>query len=164
MNENEFLDLLRTHQGVIYKLVGLYASDEEEKKDLYQEIVLQCWKGIGSFRGDAKFSTWLYRVCLNTIFTARRRRKILVYAEELPEGPSPEADERLQREDVQRLYAAIRQLGETDRAVVLLHLEGYENLEIGELMGMLPNTVAVRLHRIKQRLNTLLKREAHDRA
>jgi len=67
-------NLMKEHQNIIYKLVHLYATSEEDKKDLYQEILLQAWKTYSAFRGDAKFSTWLYRLCLNTIFTIHERQ------------------------------------------------------------------------------------------
>ncbi|MBL0307317.1 MAG: hypothetical protein IPQ25_15180 [Chitinophagaceae bacterium] len=72
MSEKEFLSQLKEHQNIIYKLVHLYANTEEVKKDLYQEILFQAWKTYPAFRGEAKFSTWLYRLCLNTIFTIRK--------------------------------------------------------------------------------------------
>ncbi|MBL0358075.1 MAG: hypothetical protein IPP72_14940 [Chitinophagaceae bacterium] len=83
MSQKEFLEQVRNNQGIIYKLVGLYAGDREEKKDLYQEILLQAWKAWPSFRGEAKFSTWLYRLSLNTIFTQRRKASKIDYLESL---------------------------------------------------------------------------------
>jgi RNA polymerase sigma-70 factor (ECF subfamily) len=75
VSEQDFLAAVKSNQGIIFKLVGLYAADTEEKKDLYQEVLLQAWKSWPSFRGDAKFSTWLYRICLNTILTQKRKQK-----------------------------------------------------------------------------------------
>jgi len=73
VGEQAFLSLLKEHHYIIYKLVHLYATAEEDKKDLYQEILLQAWKSYPAFRGDSKFSNWLYRLCLNTIFTLQRK-------------------------------------------------------------------------------------------
>lgn len=161
MSEQEFLSLLRQNQAVIYKLVGLYANDEEEKKDLYQEIVLQCWKGWPSFRGDAKFSTWLYRICLNTIFTVRRKKSVINYVEELPENNTVHPDSLL-KENAVALHKAIRLLAETDRAVISLHLDGYDNTEIASILGVGANNVAVKLHRIKQRLTNILNPQRNE--
>ena len=86
MSEKEFLSQLKEHQNIIYKLVHLYANTEEDKKDLYQEILLQAWKTYPAFRGEAKFSTWLYRICLNTIFTQQRKKHRVDYKD------SPEYD------------------------------------------------------------------------
>lgn len=157
MSEAAFLEQVRQNQGIIYKLVGLYATDAEEKKDLYQEIVLQAWKGWPSFRQEAKFSTWLYRICLNTIFTQKRKQQRIDYKDSL-ENISPSVQNKVvQQEDVIRLQLAIRQLAETDRAIISMHLDGYENPEIGEMMGISNNHVSVKLHRIKQQLSQLLK-------
>ncbi|MDX2045573.1 MAG: sigma-70 family RNA polymerase sigma factor [Chitinophagaceae bacterium] len=157
MSESQFLEQVRASQGIIYKLVGLYAADAEEKKDLYQEVLLQAWKGWPSFRGEAKFSTWLYRICLNTILTQKRKNSLVDYKESL-ESISPSVQHSsIQREDGVNLQKAIRRLAETDRAIISMHLDGYENTEIADMLGISANHVAVKLHRCKQQLANLLK-------
>ena len=156
MNEVQFLEQVRQNQGIIYKLVGLYANDAEEKKDLYQEVLLQAWKGWPSFRQESKFSTWLYRICLNTIFTQQRKKHRVDYTNSLEEISPTVQNSVTQKEDVVRLRQAIRQLSETDRAIISMNLDGYENAEIGEMLGISNNHVAVKLHRIKQQLGNLL--------
>lgn len=156
MGETQFLEQVRENQGIIYKLVGLYASDAEEKKDLYQEVLLQAWKAWPSFRGDAKFSTWLYRICLNTILTQKRKNNPVEYKDSLePISPSVQHSS-IQQENALSLQKAIRQLAETDRAIISMHLDGYENSEIAEALGISNNHVAVKLHRCKQQLGNLL--------
>ncbi len=158
MSEKEFLEQVRQNQGIIYKLVSLYAADSEEKKDLYQEILLQAWKTYHQFRNDAKFSTWLYRVSLNTILTQKRKTQVVDYAASLESftdiyhtGPV-----QFQTGSIQQ---AIRMLPETDRAIISMHLDGYENAEIATTIGISNNHVAVKLHRIKQTLSNILKTE-----
>lgn len=152
MSETQFLALVQQHQGIIYKLVNLYAADPEEKRDLYQEILLQAWKGYASFRGEARFSTWLYRIALNTLLTHRRKVNRLDYHEDLePVAGATRADPAAD-EQRQRLYKALRSLNETDRAIVTLHLEGYDNTEIGTIMGITAGNARVKLHRAKQEL------------
>jgi len=155
VSEKEFLSQLKEHQNIIYKLVHLYANTEEVKKDLYQEILFQAWKTYPAFRGEAKFSTWLYRLCLNTIFTIQRKTNRVEYTDtaqfEEVYSTTPAIDE------AERLYRAIRTLPETERAIISLHLDGYDNKEVGEWMGITANLVGVKLHRIKQQLATLLK-------
>lgn len=156
MSEAKFLDQVRQNQGIIFKLVGLYANDAEEKKDLYQEVLLQAWKSWPSFRQEAKFSTWLYRICLNTIFTQKRKPQRVEYPASL-ENISPSVQNGfVQQEEVARLRLAIRQLPETDRAIISMNLDGYENSEVAEMLGISNNHVAVKLHRIKQQLGNLL--------
>ena len=155
MSEKEFLTQLKEHQNVVYKLVHLYATSEEDKKDMYQEILFQAWKTYPSFRGEAKFSTWLYRLSLNTIFTFQRKTNKIVYTD------TTKYEEQLTfisaNDEKERLYKAIRTLSETERAIVSLHLDGYDNKEVSELLGITANLVGVRLHRAKQQLTTLLK-------
>ena len=158
MSEAKFLEQVRENQGIIYKLVNLYANDAEEKKDLYQEILLQAWKGWAGFRQESKFSTWLYRICLNTIFTLKRKKHLVDYSDTLEEISPVIPSSHLQQEDAARLQQAIRRLAETDRAVISMHLDGYENGEIGEMLGISNNHVAVKLHRIKNQLANLLTR------
>lgn len=156
MNESEFLRQIKDNQGIIYKLVGLYAIDTEHKKDLYQEILLQTWKAYPNYRQDAKFSTWLYRICLNTILTQQRKKSILRYTASL-ESVSPSIKNLAeQNEDADRLKMAIKQLSEIDRAIISLNLDGYENSEIAEIMGISINHIAVKLFRIKQQLAKIL--------
>jgi RNA polymerase sigma-70 factor (ECF subfamily) len=159
LSQEQFLEQVRHNQGIIYKLVSLYANDAEEKKDLYQEILLQAWKGWPSFRKEAKFSTWLYRICLNTILTQKRKPQKVEYKDSL-ENISPAVQSSvIQNEDVTRLRMAIRQLPETDRAIISMNIDGYENAEVAEMLGISGNHVAVKLHRIKQQLGNLLKTE-----
>ena len=157
MSETQFLQQVRQNQGIIYKLVSLYALDEEDKKDLYQEVLLQTWKAWPNFRGDAKFSTWLYRICLNTLLTHARAKKRIDYKESL-EAVAPVVENKsVQNQEAQRLHLAIRRLAETDRAIISLHLDGSENSEIATITGISNNNVAVKLHRIKQQLANFLK-------
>jgi RNA polymerase sigma-70 factor (ECF subfamily) len=156
LSEAQFLEQVKQHQGIIYKLVGLYANDAEEKKDLCQEVLLQAWKGWPSFRQESKFSTWLYRVCLNTIFTRNRKKQPLDYKDSLEEIAPVIQNSSIQNEDAVRLRQAIRKLAETDRALISMHLDGYDNGEIADLMGISNNHVAVKLHRIKEQLSNFL--------
>lgn len=159
LSESAFLEQVRQNQGIIYKLVGLYANDSEEKKDLYQEVLLQAWRSWPSFKQESKFSTWLYRICLNTIFTQKRKKHTIDYKESL-EAISPSINNgSIQNEDAGRLRLAIRQLTETDRAIISMNLDGYDNAEIAEMIGISNNHVSVKLHRIKQLLGNLLTNE-----
>lgn len=155
-DEQCFLDLMRAHQRIVLRLVGLYANDAEERKDLEQEVLLQAWKGFDSFRGDAKFSTWLHRVALNTILTQKRRPRVVERRDRLDHLPDAVHDPGKANDDSERLHRAMFQLPETDRALIALHLEGFDNGEVADVMGITTNHVGVKLHRIKQRLSELL--------
>lgn len=158
MSETEFLEAVKSNQGIIYKLVGLYATDVEERKDLYQEVLLQAWRSWSSFRGEAKFSTWLYRISLNTILTQKRKVNRIDYLDSLEPVSHLVTDHtQHKKEEIDRLRNAIRTLPETDRALISMHLDGYENAEIADVLGITVNHVAVKLHRCKQQLANLLK-------
>ena len=148
------MDRIKEHQGIIYKLVHLYARSEDDKKDIYQEIVLQAWRGFPAFRGESAFGTWLYKLSLHTIFTLQRRQNGVAYTD------TASLENKLvttHSDEAERLYKAIRTLPETERAIVSLHLDGYGNNEVAEMLGITANAVGVKLHRAKQQLANLLK-------
>jgi len=156
LNEEEFLKELKQNQGIIYKLVGLYASDSEEKKDLCQEIIYQAWKGWPSFRSESKFGTWLYRISINTLLTFKRKKNFIDYQDNLENFDRPGEEDGNRKDEVMLLRKAIRKLNETDRAIISLHLDGYDNIEIAAIMGISANNTGVKLHRIKNQLMDLL--------
>lgn len=135
-------------------MIRLYINHEEDEKDLFQEILFQAWKSFPNFDGRSKFSTWLYRVSLNTVLTFKRR-PVKVEARENLE--SLNHSEKTEKDESEALYYAIRQLNEIDRMIITLHLDGYENEEIAEISGLTKNNTAVKLHRIKDGLIKTLK-------
>lgn len=140
------------------KLIGLYAYSLADRNDIYQEVLYNAWRGINSFQGKSKFSTWLYQVALNTILTYNRTSKKTSLANnDVEDLIVPVAPQTEKKEEVQRLYQAIRRLVETDRIIITLHLEGYDNPEIADILGISSNYVGVKLFRIKNQLQTFLK-------
>lgn len=156
MDSREFIAQVKQCHGLILKLIGLYAYSLNDRNDLYQEILLNAWKGLAGFRKEAKFSTWLYQVALNTIFTANRKAKPVSYHDAMEDFIIPVMPQTEQKDEIRYLYAAIRQLAEIDRAVITMHLDGYGNQEIAELLGIKPNYVGVKLSRIKTQLQNIL--------
>ena len=151
--EKEFIHLLNQHQKIVYKVCNLYMDLHSDREDLFQEITLQAWKAYGNFRGDAKFSTWLYRVALNTAITFFRKdkKKPDIYStDSMPEKVEENTDPV--EEQVKAMYAAIGELSKIHKALVMLYLEDYSYQEIGEMMGITANNVAVKMNRIKVRL------------
>lgn len=152
--EKEFIALLNEHQRIIHKVCNLYMDTHADREDLFQEITLQAWKAYAGFRGDAKFSTWLYRVALNTAITffRKEKRKPDIYSTEaVPDLGSHETYDPIE-EQVKAMYAAIGDLSKIDKAIVMLYLEDYNYNNIGEMMGITANNVAVKMNRIKTRL------------
>lgn len=159
--EKEFVSLLNEHQKIIYKVCNLYMDRHADREDLFQEITLQAWKAYGKFRGDAKFSTWLYRVALNTAITFFRKEKKApaIYSTDVIPDTDADTYDPIE-EQVKLMYAAIGDLSKIDKAIVMLYLEDYSYNEIGEMMGITANNVAVKMNRIKIKL----KEETQKRA
>lgn len=143
--QQEYMNLIQQHEGIIHKVIGLYVDYEEDKKDLYQEVLLQAWKSYPRYEGKSSFSTWLYKVALNTVLNFHKKRKKTTDLNTIAE-PAVEAT---RGEDHEVLYQVIRSLNEIDRMLITLHLEGYKNKEIAEITGMTPNHINVKIHRIK---------------
>jgi RNA polymerase sigma factor (sigma-70 family) len=155
--QDQYISLVQQHAGIIHKVIGLYVDDPEDKKDLYQEVLLQGWKSFGSFKGDAAFSTWLYKVCLNTVLTFKKREhkfKEIIKEVDAPEHP-PNND------NAELLYHLIKQLPQVDKMLMILHLDGYKNKEIAEITGTTQNYVNVKIFRLKDQLTTQFKSKAH---
>jgi RNA polymerase sigma-70 factor, ECF subfamily len=157
--EKQFIDLISTHQRLVQKVCRLYCPDPAERADLLQEIMLQLWRAFPRFRGEARATTWLYRVALNTAITGFRREQRAPLRTDLAEAawqnlPQPDPDPL--EDQLAQLYAAIGQLSGVEKAIVLLHLEDKDSAEIAEIVGITPNYVRVKMTRIRERLRTLL--------
>ena len=156
MDEKQFLKLIGEHQGIIHKICRLYRDTAADREDLFQEIVFQLWRGINTFRGEAKPSTWIYRVALNTAIAAFRKRKPdIEYTPQLPDVIQENESEELalRRE---RLISAIKQLNDGEKAIVALYLDDIDRPQIAEIIGITENNVAVKLNRIKEKIQKLL--------
>ncbi len=150
------MQLVQQNAGIIHKVIRLYVDHPEDRRDLYQEVLLQAWKSYAGFKGEAAFSTWLYRISLNTVLTFRRRQRLPI--SELPSQFELAAEPtRHTPEDSELLWLAIKQLNEIDRVIITLHLDGYDNEEIAEVTGLNKNNTTVRLHRAKQSVVQRLK-------
>jgi RNA polymerase sigma-70 factor (ECF subfamily) len=154
--QREFLDLVEANQGIVHNVCRLYAESPDERQDLHQEILMQLWRSYGSFRGESRFSTWMYRVALNTALMARRWRRRRSDTGPLPMTEPATAEASQSGRDVERLHRCIRELRELDRAVILLYLEQHTYEEIAELTGLTRGNVSVRIVRIKVRLRECL--------
>lgn len=156
--EREFIQRIQQHSGIIHKVCSLYVEGKENREDLFQEITLQAWKSYPRFQGNSLFSTWLYRVALNTAITyfkQQKRNPIQYAADEVPELSDVDSDNR--EEKFQIMHQAIAQLTDVDKALVLLYLEDFPYDEIAAMMGITANHVAVKINRIKSKLQMLTR-------
>jgi len=158
--EQLFIETINQHRGTIFKVCNLYCHESENKKDLFQEIILQLWKSFPSFKKYSNINTWIYRVALNTaISNFRRERKrpdknmLSADAFEMPGIP----DFSDQQEKIGLLNQAIEQLTEIEKAVIMLYLDEKSYDEIGDILGITNSNVGVRLNRIKNKLSKLIQ-------
>lgn len=160
--ENEFIRLVDESQGIIHKVCRMYCDDEDHRKDLFQEIILQLWKSYPAFKGKSKFSTWMYKVALNVAIQDFRKEKKRTYlfleSVEFKEPSSPPENE-IKDERIDSLYKAISQLDKIERAIMLLHLDEVANEEIADIVGITQNYVRVKMTRIRTKLATLMENE-----
>jgi RNA polymerase sigma-70 factor (ECF subfamily) len=161
--QKEFLQIVNENQGIIRKVCHLYGRDEAGKEDLYQEIIIQLWKAFGSFRGESKFSTWMYRIALNTAISDLRkqnRRVDLQFPEFIPREEADLKDDA-KEEQLKQLYASIQKLSEVEKAIVMLYLEDKSYEEMEEILGINNGNLRVKMNRIKDKLRTMTKEEAY---
>jgi len=150
--DTQFLEMIRQNEGIIYKVTSFYTDKDHPIGDLYQEVVLNLWKAFPSFRGESKYSTWIYRIALNTCVSFyRRSKKNVTYVDismDIPEVTD-------NNEQIQELYSLINCLGKIERALVLLYLDDKPYKEISEITGLSVTNVATKLSRIKDKLKQM---------
>jgi len=155
--KSEFITVIKTHEGIIFKVAAFYMRDADDRQDLYQEIVYQLWKSFDSFKGQSKLSTWIYRVALNTAIYAlqksKRRITTSVLDQEIIQVPDDEYSMETE-ERIQSLYKLIRQLNLVEKGIVLLYLEGKSYQEIAEITGISASNVGTKLSRVKEKMKT----------
>ena len=150
--EKEFIEMVQQHDRIIYKVASFYANVDSPLSDLYQEVVLNLWKGFNSFRGDSKVSTWIYRIALNTCISFfRRQKRKPVYVEISKDIVA----EKSNNEDIKELYVLINRLGKLERALVLLYLDEKSYQEMADITGLSLSNVATKLSRIKNKLKQM---------
>jgi len=160
--EKEFLQIITENQGIIHKVCSIYCDLEEDRRDLFQEILVQLWKSYPTFRSESKFSTWMYRVALNTAITSFKKDKRqpdksgvsyenLHLAEELYDS--------VIEDQIKMLNQAVSQLTGIEKSIILLFLEDKKYEEIAEITGITQNYVRVKMNRIKKKLKLLMNQE-----
>ena len=150
--EEYFTQLVRENKSTIYTVCYMFSKDEDEVNDLFQETLINMWKGIDSFREESKISTWIYRVALNTCLQQERKKKKEVKKVPLNMNVNFFEDNDPDSTQVRILHQRIGKLGLVDRALVMMWLEGMSYDEIGAVMGITPQNVGVKLFRIKEKL------------
>ena len=157
--EHSFVEELEKNQNIVHKVCRIYTNNQEAHNDLFQEITIQLWKAYPKFRGDSKFSTWMYRVGLNTAITLYRKRKRSIKTEtfdafqyKIKSEPFDDTEE----EQLKLLYKAVHQLNDIEKALVFLYLEDKSYKEISETIGISEVNARVKMNRVKTKLRTIL--------
>lgn len=153
--ENDFARIVREHKGTIYTVCYMFSKDEDEVADLFQDILVNLWKGFEGFRGDSNVRTWVYRVSLNTCISADRKKKRRGETVPLSMDINLFEDSGEDVKQIRMLQSRIGRLGPFDRAIVLLWLENLSYDEIGDIVGITAKNVSVRLFRIKEQLRNM---------
>lgn len=160
--EKEFIQIVQKNQGIIHKVCNIYCDVQEDRNDLFQEIVAQLWKSFPTFQNRSKFSTWMYRVALNTAITSFKKAKRrpdqnrLTYDNFQIEDDSYDTETE---ENIKQLHRAVAQLSGVEKSIVLLYFENKKYEEIAEITGITQNYVRVKMNRIKKKLKKLMTTE-----
>ncbi|MGM9758520.1 MAG: RNA polymerase sigma factor [Parabacteroides sp.] len=151
--ETEFTHMVKQHKSTIYTVCYMFSKDTDEVNDLFQEVLINLWKGYASFQGKSELSTWIWRVSLNTCISYDRKKKL--HTEPLSMEINLFKDKDEDTRQIQLLHKRIHQLKPFDRAIVLLWLENLSYEEIGAIVGITARNVGVRLFRIKEELKNM---------
>jgi RNA polymerase sigma-70 factor (ECF subfamily) len=160
--EKEFLEIIRLNQGIIHKVCSVYCDRDEDRQDLFQEILAQLWKSYPGFRRESKFSTWMYRVALNTAITSFKKSRRHPQVNRLSGESYQVADDTSSQENdenIALLKQAISKLTGIEKSIILLFLENREYEEIAEITGITQNYVRVKMNRIKAKLKVYMSTE-----
>ncbi|MDA3892757.1 MAG: sigma-70 family RNA polymerase sigma factor [Salinivirgaceae bacterium] len=152
--EREFTELLFQNQGIVHKICNLYFNNRVEKEDYQQELIIQLWKAFPSFNKQSKFSTWMYRVCLNAAIDIIRKEKSqpqLVKIENYEANKIPDKD-TVKNSQQEQLYHAINKLSDIDKAIITLYLDEFSYKEIADIIGITESNTGVKINRIKSQI------------
>ena len=161
--ERLFLELFHDYRERVVRLCRGYLSSPDDAEDLFQEIMTRVWNSLPQFRGEARASTWLYRIAVNSALLYRRKSMPAAPLQDVADEGLAAPDKIDQRERMAALHQAIAALGEQDRLIATLLLEGLSYKEIAEITGITVNYVGVKMTRIRQALEDSLKEYGHGK-
>ena len=151
--QTEFAQIVKENKSTVYTVCYMFSNDSEEVNDLFQEVLINLWKGIDSFKSQSNIRTWIYRVALNTCISAERKKKVKTVPLDMEVNFFEDNDEDTLQ--VKMLHDRINKLQPFDKAIVLLWLENISYDEIGAIVGISITNVASRLFRIKEKLKNM---------
>ncbi len=162
--EQEFLKKIEQHKGILYKVSKMYMDNLDDQKDLFQEIIYQIWKSYNNFKNESLFSTWMYRVALNTaiVFLKNEKRKPDKYELPVSNFSIDERDSDEKENQLNHFYKALHKLEKIDKAIIFYHLEGYSHKEIGDNLGISEGNARVKLNRAKNKLTAIIQTQGYE--
>ncbi|KQO29796.1 RNA polymerase subunit sigma-70 [Flavobacterium sp. Leaf82] len=161
--EQEFLKRIESHKGILYKVSKMYMDNPDDQQDLFQEIICQLWKSYDSFRNESQFSTWMYRVAVNTaiVFLKKEKRKVDKYEIASENIKDDEGDSHIKESQIDHFYKAVQKLEKIDKAIIFYQLEGFSHKEIGDNLGISEGNARVKLNRAKEKLKEIIKNQGY---
>ena len=157
--EKNFLNDFEKNQNIVHKICRIYTSNQDEHNDLFQEITIQIWKNYSKFRGESKFSTWMYRVSLNTAISLYRKSSRKIKTQDFSDVSfkikSVDYDDT-KDEQLKALYNGIRELNDIEKALIFLYLEYKPYKEIAKTLGITEVNARVKMNRTKEKLKKIL--------
>lgn len=157
--EKEFIELIKNHEGILHKICNIYFFRNPYREDYYQEMLIRLWKSFPDYNNQSAFSTWLYRVALNTAIDIIRKQNLQPKHTELSkiEYSIPELDHNIESDKKEKLYQAINYLSDVEKSIIILYLEDYSYKEIAEIIGLSESNTGVKINRVKIQLIKILK-------
>jgi RNA polymerase sigma-70 factor, ECF subfamily len=169
LKENQFKQVIEQNRDRIQRICHYYAPTSEDQKDMYQEVLVNIWKSLESFRGDAAISTWIYRIAVNTSlsFVGKELQRMKLNfpgdAGDLHYLLEEDETSNLEKEfHYNKLETALNQLSVIDKLLISLTLEKLSMREIADIVGITESNVRVKIHRIKETLRNQLNRKSHE--
>nr|WP_309846764.1 RNA polymerase sigma factor [Flavobacterium sp. 2755] len=161
--EQEFLNRIESHKGILYKVSKMYMDTHDDQQDLFQEIICQLWKSYDSFRNESQFSTWMYRVAVNTaiVFLKKEKQKVDKYEIASENVKEEEGDSQIKENQIEHFYKAVQKLEKIDKAIIFYQLQGFSHKEIGENLGISEGNARVKLNRAKEKLKEIIKNQGY---
>lgn len=162
--EKQFLEKIEAHKGILYKVGRMYMNTPEDREDLHQEIIIQLWKSYPNFKGESEFSSWMYRVAVNTAisyFKKEKRRSHTHAYTPLAEAESEVYDPQKDRQ-LEVFYLAVQQLSPVEKAVIFYYMEGLSHREMSAQLGISEGNARVKLNRTKDKLQQIIKKSGYE--
>ncbi|CAM2859241.1 MAG: RNA polymerase sigma factor [Paludibacter sp.] len=161
--ELEFLSRIDKHKGILHKVSKMYMDNRDDQQDLFQEIICQLWRSYDSFRNESQFSTWMYRVAINTaiVFLKKEKRKVDKYPLASENIKEEESDYDHKENQLEHFYKAVQKLDKIDKAIIFYQLEGFSHKEIGVNLGISEGNARVKLNRAKEKLKEIIKNQGY---